>query len=61
MTHFQLTVTFDCTTHLNTCGNVIFSLEEEEEGKTEEQSVTEEMEISTRSKGKNKVCKVFRW
>uniref|UniRef100_A0A3B4GRH1 Protein kinase C-binding protein 1-like n=1 Tax=Pundamilia nyererei TaxID=303518 RepID=A0A3B4GRH1_9CICH len=50
MTHFQLSVTFDCTTHLNTCGNVIFSLEEEEEGKTEEQAVTEEMEISTRSK-----------
>lgn len=61
MTPFQLSVTFDCTAHLNTCGNVIFSLEEEEEGKTEEQAVTEEMEISTRSKGKNKVCKVFRW
>uniref|UniRef100_A0A3Q4I0R4 Zinc finger, MYND-type containing 8 n=1 Tax=Neolamprologus brichardi TaxID=32507 RepID=A0A3Q4I0R4_NEOBR len=50
MTHFQLSVTFDCTTHLNTCGDALFSLEEEEEGKTEEQAATEEMEISTRSK-----------
>uniref|UniRef100_A0A669AYV8 Zinc finger MYND-type containing 8 n=1 Tax=Oreochromis niloticus TaxID=8128 RepID=A0A669AYV8_ORENI len=50
MTQFQLSVTFDCTTHLNTCGDALFSLEEEEEGKTEEQAVTEEMEISTRSK-----------